>query len=199
MLLAVPAIISAAFSTSNALRSCIFCSAISLHWVQVTWPTLVRLGSPEPELIPAAFFSSTAAGGVLVMKVKDLSWYTVISTGIIVPAFSCVAALKALQNSIILIPASPKAVPTGGAGLGWPPRICSLRTVYTFLAMMDYYVYFMFGSSRNSSLSIVILAKLQVHPGSHQLQPGSFDQKYLLMPLILAYRAVLLAQSRQNL
>ena len=30
---------------------------------------LVRFGSPEPFSSPAAFFSSTAAGGVLVMKV----------------------------------------------------------------------------------------------------------------------------------
>jgi len=34
--------------------------------------------------MPASFFSKTAAGGVLVMKVKDLSEKIVISTGRIV-------------------------------------------------------------------------------------------------------------------
>jgi hypothetical protein len=33
-------------------------------------PTLSLLGVPEPLATPAAFFSSTAAGGVLVMKLK---------------------------------------------------------------------------------------------------------------------------------
>src|SRR5699024_11200699 len=69
MLLAVPAIISAAFSTSKALRSCIFSCAISLHWDQVTLPTFLRLGAPEQVSIPAAFFNRTTAGGVFVKKV----------------------------------------------------------------------------------------------------------------------------------
>jgi len=34
-------------------------------------------------------------------------------------------ALKALQNSIILIPLWPRAGPTGGAGFAWPPLICN--------------------------------------------------------------------------
>ncbi len=35
--------------------------------------TLVLLGVPDPFSTPAAFFKRTAAGGVLVMKVNDLS------------------------------------------------------------------------------------------------------------------------------
>ncbi len=43
-------------------------------------------GSPEAVSKPAAFLSNTAAGGVFVMNENDLSWYTVITTGIIIPA-----------------------------------------------------------------------------------------------------------------
>ena len=36
----------------------------------MTLPTLLRFGSPDPFLIFAAFFSSTAAGGDFSSKVK---------------------------------------------------------------------------------------------------------------------------------
>src|SRR6266576_4483779 len=50
--------------------------------------------------------------------------------------FSCaVCALNALQNSMMLTPCWPSAGPTGGAGFAWPPGICSLMRVRTFLAM----------------------------------------------------------------
>src|SRR5437660_941496 len=50
--------------------------------------------------------------------------------------FSCaVCALNALQNSMMLTPCWPRAGPTGGAGLAWPPGIWSLISVRTFLAM----------------------------------------------------------------
>ena len=48
-----------------------------------TFPTLSRLGTPEPLLSLAAFRRSTAAGGVFVMKEKLRSAYTVITTGMI--------------------------------------------------------------------------------------------------------------------
>ena len=67
----------------------------------------------------------TAAGGVLHTKVKDLSSYTVISTGMMVPAWSCVWALNAWQNCMMLTPWAPRAGPTGGAGLAAPAGICS--------------------------------------------------------------------------
>ena len=67
-------------------------------------PTLLRLGSPEPLSIPIACLISTAAGGVFVMKVKERSSKTVISTGMIVPASCWVCALNALQNSMMFTP-----------------------------------------------------------------------------------------------
>ena len=63
------------------------------------------LGSPEPFSTPAAFLSKTAAGGVLVMKSNERSSYTLITTGIIIPAWSAVRALNSLVNPMMLIPA----------------------------------------------------------------------------------------------
>ena len=59
---------------------------------------------------------STAAGGTLVMKVNERSSKTVTSTGVIVPLPAWVCALNALQNSMMLMLAPPRAGPTGGAG-----------------------------------------------------------------------------------
>ena len=50
-----------------------------------TSPTFSLFGSPEPLAIFAACLRSTDAGGVLVIKEKDLSAYIVITTGMIVP------------------------------------------------------------------------------------------------------------------
>src|SRR3546814_7041445 len=51
------------------------------------------------------FFSRIVAGGVLVMKVKVRSEYAVITHGIGRPGSSfCVAALNALQNSMMFRP-----------------------------------------------------------------------------------------------
>jgi hypothetical protein len=54
--------------------------------LRVTFPTLVLLGSFEPAAMLAAFFNNTAAGGLLVMKVNDLSLKTVMTTGRMSPA-----------------------------------------------------------------------------------------------------------------
>src|SRR5215207_9156693 len=70
---AAPATIGIADSIESVLRSGIFISAILRICACVTEPTLVLFGDPEPFSIPASFFNSTAAGGVLRMKVKDLS------------------------------------------------------------------------------------------------------------------------------
>src|SRR5882757_8288786 len=48
----------------------------------------------------------------------------------------CVAALKALQNSMILTPRCPSAGPTGGDGFAAPAGICSLIDPTTFLATL---------------------------------------------------------------
>src|SRR5436190_3625311 len=133
---AVPAMILAACSTSCALRSGSLRSAISRNCCCVIVPTFSRLGSPEPFGIRSAWRISTAAGGVLVMKVKDRSSYTVITIGITVPVSLWVCALNALQNSMMLMPCWPSAGPTGGVGLAWPPSACSVIVVKTFFATL---------------------------------------------------------------
>ena len=58
---------------SLAFRSGILVSAISRTCAWVILATLVLCGSPEPFSTPAAFWISSAAGGVLMMKVKERS------------------------------------------------------------------------------------------------------------------------------
>src|SRR3954471_16812193 len=132
---AVPAMIFIAWSTSCALRSCSFFSAIARSWAWLIVPTFSRCGSPEPFSMLIAWRISTAAGGVLVMKVNDRSSKTVISTGIVVPMSFAVWALNALTNSMMLMPCWPSAGPTGGAGEACPPGAWSLIVVRTFFAM----------------------------------------------------------------
>ena len=86
-------------------KSGILVSAICCTCARVTVATFVLLGVPEPFSTPAAFFQRTAAGGVLVTKVNDLSSYTEITTGMIIPAWSAVRALNSLVNPMMLIPA----------------------------------------------------------------------------------------------
>src|ERR671918_791023 len=132
---AVPAITFIASSTSRAFRSGIFASAMERSCACESRPTFSRFGSPEPFSMESASLIRTAAGGVFVMNVKERSSKTVISTGVMRP-FSCaVCALNALQNSMMLTPCWPSAGPTGGAGLAWPPGICSLISVRIFFAI----------------------------------------------------------------
>src|SRR5215468_8998334 len=91
---AVPSMVRIAASTDSADRSGRLSTAISRTWARVTLPTLPRFGSAAPFSTPAAFFSNTEAGGVLVMKVKDRSAYTVMITGMIIPGCACVLALN---------------------------------------------------------------------------------------------------------
>ena len=132
---AVPSTMRIAASTSLALRSRIFCVAMSRTWARVILPTLVLLGSPDPFSIPAAWRSSTDAGGVLVTNENVRSAYTVISTGTIVPTMEAVRSLYALQNSMMFTPCCPSAGPTGGAGVAFPAGICNLTTAVTFFAI----------------------------------------------------------------
>src|SRR3954452_17626048 len=76
-----------------------------------------------------------AAGGVFVMKVKDLSEKIVISTGRIVPASLDVRELNSFTNAMMLMPCGPRAVPTGGAGVAWPAGICNFTNPVTFFAI----------------------------------------------------------------
>jgi hypothetical protein len=81
--------------------------------------------------MPAAWRRSTGVGGVLMTKVNVRSSKTVISAGTTVPRWDSVAALYALQNSMMLTPWGPRAVPTGGAGVAAPAGIWILTTAAT--------------------------------------------------------------------
>ncbi len=67
---AVPRMLRAAASTVLEFRSGIFWVAICRICFSVTLPFFSLFGVPEPFSMPAAFNSRTAAGGVLVMKLK---------------------------------------------------------------------------------------------------------------------------------
>src|SRR5699024_10017291 len=125
-----------AASTEAAFRSGIFISAISRTLSLEIVATLVLLGTPEPDLILQAFFRSTAAGGVLVIKLKLLSAYTVITTGMIRSPLSAVLALNSLVNCTMFTPCCPRAGPTGGAGVAFPAGICNLMYPSTFFAIL---------------------------------------------------------------
>src|SRR5262249_13480811 len=73
MLRAVPRTVRIAACRSSVLRSGILVRAISSTCPMVTLPTFSLFGTPDPLARPAAFFSRTLAGGVLVMKVYDRS------------------------------------------------------------------------------------------------------------------------------
>ena len=92
--------------------------------------------SASPSRGRAASRMSTGVGGVLVMNVNERSSKIVISTGTIVPRWASVAALYALQKSMMATPCGPSAVPTGGAGVACPAGIWILTMAATrFLAM----------------------------------------------------------------
>src|SRR3954454_16428517 len=61
------------------------------------------------------------------------------------PRWFSVAALYALQNSMMLTPCWPSAGPTGGAGLACPAWICSLISPVTFFfgAMSVRFLFFL--------------------------------------------------------
>gem|GEM_PF-3356587 len=86
MLLAVPATILIAEAMVKQLRSGILPSAISFTWSQVMEATFFLLGSPEAVWIFAASLMEIATGGCLTSKEKDLSEYTVMTTGRTLPA-----------------------------------------------------------------------------------------------------------------
>ena len=66
------------------------------------------------------------------MKVNVRSSKTVISAGMTVSPIEAVRSLYALQNSMMLSPCGPSAVPIGGAGVALPAGICRRMTVLTF-------------------------------------------------------------------
>src|SRR5262245_12889755 len=141
MLRAVPFTLLMAASNDAAFKSGIFCLAISATCFSVTLPTLSLFGAPDPLAIPAARFNRTEAGGVLVVKVRERSLYTVLTTGMINPAISLfwVRALSCLQNSMMLLCAWPHARPTGGAGVAFPASICNFTCACTFFGAICLY------------------------------------------------------------
>src|SRR5690606_10042269 len=105
MLRAEPAMVRTAASRSAAVKSFCLVLAISSAWALVILPTLSVCGLAEPLVRPAAFLIRIVAGGVFMMKVKDLSAKAVITAGIGRPGSRpCVWALNALQNSMMLRP-----------------------------------------------------------------------------------------------
>src|SRR4051812_7065356 len=50
------------------------------------------------------------------------------------PDWAAVLSLYVLQNSTMLMPCGPRAVPTGGAGVALPAGSCRVRTMRIFLA-----------------------------------------------------------------
>ena len=76
--------------------------------------TLTELGFAEAVSMPQAFLMRTAAGGVLVMKEKERSAYTVITTGMIRPISFLVLSLNSFVKLGIARPYWPRAGPTGG-------------------------------------------------------------------------------------
>src|SRR5262252_7531826 len=136
MFLAVPSIVRIAEARDVVLRSGSLVRAISSICFRVIRPTRSRLGLADPLSTPAAFLSKSAAGGVLVMNVKDRSAYTVITTGIVISPMLAVRALKVLQNSIMLTPCCPSAGPIGGAGFAFPAGTWSLIWAVIFVAIL---------------------------------------------------------------
>ena len=135
MLRAVPSIIFTAPSKLTALRSGIFCFEMWCNWVRDIWPTFSLGGTPDPLMMPAAFFKRSEAGGVFVTKEKLRSLYMEMTTGIILPSSFWVRPLNCLQNSIMLTPCWPSDGPTGGAGLAFPAGICNLICATISLAL----------------------------------------------------------------
>src|SRR6266705_6805868 len=53
------------------------------------------------------------------------------------PCACAVLALNCFTNSMMFTPCWPRAGPTGGAGVAWPPGTCSLIKAVTCLAMLS--------------------------------------------------------------
>src|SRR4029079_8695222 len=134
---AEPASVLMAASTLAAFISLSLVLAISSSLARVIFPTLLLCGVAEPFSSLTAFLISTVAGGVLMMKVKLLSAYAVITTGSGRPGSTpWVCALNALQNSMMFRPRWPSAGPIGGDGLALPAGTCSLTKPTIFFAMV---------------------------------------------------------------
>src|SRR5205807_9596510 len=104
MLRAAPSIMRIAAWTSLAFKSFILISAISRTLARGIVPAVARPGVPLPLSILAAFLIRSAAGGVLVTKLKERSSKIVISAGITMPDWLAVRSLYSLRKAIMLMP-----------------------------------------------------------------------------------------------
>ena len=118
---AVPSTVRIAASRLAAVRSGIFMRAISSTCFLVTWPTFFLFGSPDPFSIPAAFLSSTDAGGVFSTNVNDRSAYTVMMTGMMSPGLRLRLRVERLAelHDVHAALTERRAPP---AGSDWPRR-----------------------------------------------------------------------------
>ncbi len=135
MLRAVPSTMRTAASMSCALRSFILTSAIFFTSSREIVPTFSRFCARLPFSRPAAFLSRSDAGGVFSTNENERSSYTVISAGMMLPAWFAVFSLYSLQKPMMLMPCWPSAGPTGGAGFAFPAEICNVMTARIFFAI----------------------------------------------------------------
>src|SRR5438105_2373938 len=127
---AVPATIFIAASMSVAFRSGSLISAIFLSWARVTFPTFWRFEVGEPFSMPASFFRSTAAGGVLVMNVNVRSLKIVTSTGVIIPTWPIRNGIVSCGSSSFTASSMPsrRFTSSGRSGIGSRPVPTNLMT-----------------------------------------------------------------------
>src|SRR3954464_2678043 len=191
MLRAVPLTDLIAASIEAAFRSGSFCLAMSATCFSVTLPTLSLFGDPEPLATPAARFSRIEAGGGFVMKVDDWSLNTEITTGIMRPSssFELVFALNCLQNSMMLMPAWPRAGPTGGAGVALPASICSFTCPVSFFGAIGSVSRFYLLVSDLLRQDLFDLAELQLHR-SGTSEDGDHDGDLFLVIIDVVHHAV---------
>ena len=83
-----------AASKDAAFKSGIFVSAISFNLSLESVATFVLFGVADAVFKLHAFLIRTAAGGVFVMKLKLLSAYTVMTTGMICVAHVCCLSVE---------------------------------------------------------------------------------------------------------
>src|SRR4051794_9402148 len=161
--------------------------------------------------MPAACRSRNGVGGVLVTNVNDRSSKIEISAGITIPRWLSVAALYALQKSMMLIPCGPSAVPTGGAGVACPAGIWILTIAASrFLANVSV--------PESGGLELGDLAELELDGGlapedvhehrelgagdvdvgdrAVEVGKGAGDDAHLLADLVLEARPRLLLDAR---
>src|SRR3970282_2948813 len=98
-------------------------------------PPFSRFWEALPFSMARACRMRSEAGGVLRTKVKERSSKTVISTGMMPPAWAAVRSLYSLQKAMMLAPCWPRAGPTGGAGGALPASRWSLITARIFFAI----------------------------------------------------------------